>query len=207
MIYKSQYKENESNKMNTIFSVNVYKQKLNIQNKPLINYLLKLKKQDSKGRSISNPTGWQSFNLNVGQNVFLELVKQVEINFVNYVNSIPLNNKFLISSIWGNINSYKDYNIAHVHGASVISGVYYLKLPSKSGQICFYNPAHEGIDYLWEHCIEKFTPQNSSSWRIDVEEGDLILFPSWLKHGVEPNLNKKEDRVSIAFNISKINAQ
>ena len=54
---------------------------------------------------------------------------------------------------------------------------------------------------------EKFTPQNSSSWKIDVEEGDLVLFPSWLKHGVEPNLNKKENRISLAFNISATNAR
>jgi len=32
-----------------------------------------------------------------------------------------------------------------------------------------------------------------------VKEGDLIIFPSYLKHYVEPNLNKKE-RISISFN-------
>ena len=85
--------------MNTAFSVNIYKEQLNIKNKPLINYLLKLKKQDSKGRNISNPTGWQSFDLNVGQNVFLELAKEIETNFVKYINSIPLYNKFFISSL------------------------------------------------------------------------------------------------------------
>jgi len=193
--------------MNTAFSVNIYKEQLNIKNKPLINYLLKLKKQDSKGRNISNPTGWQSFDLNVGQNVFLELAKEIETNFVKYINSIPLYNKFFISSMWGNINGYKDYNIAHTHGNSVISGVYYLKTPPNCGRVCFYNPAHEGIDYLWEYCIKKFTIQNSSSWKIGVEDGDLLLFPSWLKHSVEPNLNKKEHRMSLAFNISIANVK
>jgi|TARA_X000001388_G_scaffold23776_1_gene16253 uncharacterized protein (TIGR02466 family) len=193
--------------MNTIFSVNIYKEQLNIKNKPLINYLLKLKKQDSKGRNISNPTGWQSFDLNVGQNVFLELAKEIETNFVKYINSIPLYNKFFISSMWGNINGYKDYNLPHAHGNSVISGVYYLKIPSESGRVCFYNPAHEGIDYLWEYCLKEFTPQNSSSWKIDVKDGDLLLFPSWLKHAVEPNLNKKEHRMSLAFNISIANVK
>ena len=193
--------------MNTAFSVNIYKEQLNIKNKPLINYLLKLKKQDSKGRNISNPTGWQSFDLNVGQNVFLELAKEIETNFVKYINSIPLYNKFFISSMWGNLTGYKDYNIAHTHGNSVISGVYYLKTPPNCGRICFYNPAHEGIDYLWEYCIKKFTIQNSSSWKIGVEDGDLLLFPSWLKHSVEPNLNKKEHRMSLAFNISIANVK
>tara|TARA_R100000963_G_C4621471_1_gene88851 strand:- start:151 stop:732 length:582 start_codon:yes stop_codon:yes gene_type:complete len=193
--------------MNTIFSVNVYKEKLNIKNKPLINHLLKLKKEDSEGRKISNITGWQSFDFDLNQKIFLELAQQIEKNFVKYINSIPLYNTFFISSMWGNINSYKDYNIAHSHGGSVISGIYYLKIPLKSGRIEFYNPAHEGIDYLWAHCTKEFTTQNSSTWKIDVEEGDLILFPSWLKHGVEPNLNKKENRMSLAFNISVANAR
>lgn len=190
--------------MNTIFNVNVYKQKLNIKNKPLINYILKLKKQDSKGRKISNPTGWQSFDLSPNQEIFLELTQQIEKNFVGYIDSIPLNNKFYISSMWANVNGYKDYNVPHAHGGSVISGVYYLKTPLECGKICFYNPAHEGIDYLWEHSIQEFTTQNSSSWKILVEESDLLLFPSWLKHAVEPNLNKKEQRMSLAFNISTV---
>jgi len=193
--------------MNTIFHINIYKEKLNIKNKPLIDYLLKLKKQDKKGRKISNPTGWQSFDFDLNQKLFLELSKQIEINFVKYVNSIPLHGEqFIIKEMWGNINRYKDYNVPHIHGGSVISGVYYLKIPAESGRICFYNPASEGIDYLWAHCTKEFTQQNSSIWKMDVEEGDLFLFPSWLKHSVDPNLNKKEDRISIAFNISKINA-
>ena len=94
--------------MNTIFSVNVYKEKLDIKNKPLINYLLKLKK-DSKGRKISNPTGWQSFPIDVNQDIFLHLNKEIQKKFVKYMESIPLNNSFQISSVWGNINGYKDY--------------------------------------------------------------------------------------------------
>tara|TARA_R110000796_G_scaffold246206_1_gene370868 strand:- start:60 stop:638 length:579 start_codon:yes stop_codon:yes gene_type:complete len=187
--------------MNTIFSVNVYKEKLDIKNKPLINYLLKLKK-DSKGRKISNPTGWQSFPIDVNQDIFLHLNKEIQKKFVKYMESIPLNNSFQISSVWGNINGYKDYNTAHIHPHSAISGIYYLKTPANCGRLCFYNPAEQGIGYLWGHCVKKFTTQNSVLWKIDIEEGDLILFPSWLKHSVDPNLNKKEDRISLAFNIS-----
>ena len=187
--------------MNTIFSVNIYKEKLDIKNKPLINYLLKLKK-DSNGRKISNPTGWQSFIVDVNQDIFLHLNKEIQKKIQKYVESIPLNNRFQISSVWGNINGYKDFNMPHTHGHSVISGIYYLKTPTNCGRLCFYNPAQEGIGYLWLSCIKKFTTQNSPVWKIDVKEGDLILFPSWLKHGVDPNLNKKEDRISLAFNIS-----
>lgn len=202
MIYKSQY----TGKMNNIFNVNIYKEKLNIKNKPLIDYILKLKKQ-SEGRKISNPTGWQSLNLDLNKLIFKNLIELIQQHFLKYIKTIPLNNQFQISSMWANVNSYKDYNVAHTHGGSVISGVYYLKTFKDSGNLFFINPASEAIEYLWEYCIEEYTQQNSPRWTVPVEEGNLVLFPSWLKHGVEPNLNKKEDRISVAFNISKINAR
>ena len=33
-------------------------------------------------------------------------------------------------------------------------------------------------------------------------ENRLILFPSWLKHNVQPNLNSKKERISISFNLA-----
>ena len=33
-------------------------------------------------------------------------------------------------------------------------------------------------------------------------EGDLVLFPGWLKHAVAPN-KSYEDRISISFNVIK----
>ena len=190
--------------MNNIFNVNIYKEKLNIKNKPLIDYILKLKKQ-SKGRKISNPTGWQSLDFDLNQPIFAALNKTIQQHFLTYIKSIPLTTNFQILSMWANVNGYKDYNLIHTHGGSVISGVYYLKNPKNSGDLFFVNPACEVIEYLWGCCIKEYTQQNSPHWNILVEEGDLVLFPSWLRHGVKPNLNKKENRISIAFNIS-INA-
>jgi uncharacterized protein (TIGR02466 family) len=189
--------------MNNIFSIDIYKEKLNIKNKTLIDYILNLKKQ-TKSRKASN-LGWQSFNFDLSENIFLNLNKEIHKHFVSYVKSIPLKNNFKIANMWANVNKYKDYNLIHTHPDSVISGVYYLKIPKYSGNLFFVNPACDGIDYLWEYCIKEHTQQNSSRWNITVEESDLILFPSWLKHGVDPNLNKEEDRISISFNI-KINA-
>ena len=42
---------------------------------------------------------------------------------------------------------------------------------------------------------------NSGTWWLPSEENNLYLFPSWLKHRVEPNLNKNENRISISFNL------
>ena len=47
----------------------------------------------------------------------------------------------------------------------------------------------------------KFDKQNSIIWLTEVMPGRLYIFPSWLRHDVEPNLNKKEKRISISFNL------
>ena len=38
---------------------------------------------------------------------------------------------------------------------------------------------------------------------LEAATGWLYLFPNWLNHSVEPNLNKKQKRISIAFNMFK----
>jgi hypothetical protein len=33
----------------------------------------------------------------------------------------------------------------------------------------------------------------------------VVIFPSWLEHSVEKNLNMDEDRISISFNTKTVN--
>jgi uncharacterized protein (TIGR02466 family) len=185
-----------------IFNISIYKKNLNLNNKKLLRYILTLKKQ-SKGRNKSNPTGWQSFDLNLTQPIFSKLNKEITEYFLQYINQILLKNNFKISNMWANVNGYKDYNLMHYHPNAVVSGVYYLKVPENSGNIFFVNPASQLIETSWDECIERYTTQNSPFVKVNPIEGQLILFPSWLQHGVEPNLNKKQNRVSLSFNISK----
>ena len=42
---------------------------------------------------------------------------------------------------------------------------------------------------------------NSALYNFIPKEGQLLLFPSWVEHFVKPNLNKTQERISIAFNI------
>ena len=47
--------------------------------------------------------------------------------------------------------------------------------------------------------VNSFNEYNSGVWKYSPKENLCLLFPSYLKHYVEPNLNKK-DRISISFN-------
>tara|TARA_R110000751_G_scaffold283617_1_gene387001 strand:- start:241 stop:810 length:570 start_codon:yes stop_codon:yes gene_type:complete len=182
-----------------LFSVNVYKTKLNLNVDNIIKYLKNLKKKD-RGKNISNPkgTGWQSNDLDLGD--FIELQEQIKPHLLDYMNTISLAGIAKMGSMWANINSYKDYNEVHTHGSAQISCVYYLKTPKNCGEIFFENP-FKNIDILWANCKKTYTPYTASKILMNVEENDLFIFPGCLSHGVKPNLNKTKDRVSIAFNI------
>ena len=45
-----------------------------------------------------------------------------------------------------------------------------------------------------------FNIWNSVTWFFPVNNNELILFPSWLQHKVEPNEKATTDRISISFN-------
>jgi uncharacterized protein (TIGR02466 family) len=88
----------------------------------------------------------------------------------------------------------------HVHPFCLMAGIYYIKLPKDSGRLVFENPIQQHDFVMLPDTVKKFNSVNSGYWYAEPKEGDLIMFPSWLRHYVEPN-NSNEDRISIAFNL------
>lgn len=198
-----------------LFSIGIYKTKLNLDVDNIVKYLKNLKKKDS-GKNISNPKGmgWQSNDINavffsssgtvtpsLELDDFVELQEQIKPHLLDYMNTVSLAGTAKLTSIWANINSYKDYNEVHNHGGAQISCVYYVKTPKNCGEIFFENP-FKTIDISWADCKKTYTPYTASKILMNVEENDLFMFPGCLSHGVKPNLNKTKDRISISFNVS-----
>ena len=110
--------------------------------------------------------------------------------------------EFKITTSWAN-KTIKDTNHhVHSHQNSVISGVFYLN-DSNSGTIF-------GTDNHWSVVPEKFNFRLNNRWIQDENRmmifyetkcvpGDLILFPSTLKHCTNLHLSAIE-RYSISFN-------
>jgi len=104
-----------------------------------------------------------------------------------------------ITSAWLNVNDSRQcMNSEHIHG-DVFSGVFYLKAPEGSGKLSIVNP---GINRMWQGCSltsqkNQFTGEKIS---IEPEEGNIILFPSYVPHSVEPN-DHDDERISISFNL------
>jgi uncharacterized protein (TIGR02466 family) len=80
--------------------------------------------------------------------------------------------------------------------------VFYLKAPKGSGRLIVTNP---GMNPLWQGAMltDKKNKFNAERLSIDPTEGHILLWPSYLPHGVEPN-DHDDERISISFNVIAI---
>jgi len=92
---------------------------------------------------------------------------------------------------WANVNQPGSRNTLHTHKEDDFSCVYYLQ-GTDSGDLRFPNPAN-----LLGDCSK--TSPFTRDFLFSPKDGDLILWPSWLPHEVEPNLSNRE-RINLAFN-------
>jgi len=85
----------------------------------------------------------------------------------------------------------------HAHGVSGISGVYWIQANDAAGQFVFHNPdpIHE---FVTRHGESKYA---SSKIYLKPLAGMLILFPSYIKHEVEPS-KEGAVRATLAFNLT-----
>lgn len=96
-----------------------------------------------------------------------------------------------MDEFWFNIARPGESTGWHDHkDRSVLSGVYYLKVPDNAGDILFRKRDKDKI-------VE---------WNIRSETGKLILFHSNIEHSVTIN-KSNHDRISIAFNLFSLPLQ
>jgi uncharacterized protein (TIGR02466 family) len=149
---------------------------------------------------ISNRGGWQSPSDFYNDPSFSEFAEYIVRNanhaLCHYTRQFRLNN------MWININKRGDYNVAHDHPNSTISGVFWIKTPKNCGNFVFRNP-----QFFVENLLIQFADKNVQkeqnyylNYNFEPKEGKMILFASHLLHGVEEN-QSNEDRISIAFNL------
>jgi uncharacterized protein (TIGR02466 family) len=188
-------------KIANLFEVPVMESHLNIDNKNLINKCYQI--QDSQPKSSkSNYGGYQSSNLNLQDTDFNFLLNEIlrHCDIINKKRTF-FNHNFEISNYWININKHKDYNIEHTHPFSIFSGSFYIKMPKNCGGIEFLHPSELFSHHWSDENKSTFNSTVSSVWTYTPPEGTLLIFPSWLKHRVQPN-ESVEDRITLAFNIT-----
>ena len=168
-----------------------------IDNNELLAHIYKIKEIDA-GVKVSNSNGWQSTSSKETDCEQLFKLKQfIDGMMLQIYQNYGVLRQPTLDNYWYNVNNKYSYNKQHVHPRSYFSAVYYVKTPKDSGELYFNRP-----DNLLHYIdVDRLTPTNVGEVRSVPKEHELIIFPSYLSHGVNIN-NSDEERVSIAFNYS-----
>jgi len=116
--------------------------------------------------------------LQLAADVFLQVIGQPEDAIKNRSKEI---------GAWATVHHHCQAHLAHTHPDNMLSAVYYVRMPSVAGKLVLEDPRGP-------------RPPFDNRMYIRPNEGDIILFPSWLTHYVSPTAGS-EERISIAFNL------
>jgi len=127
---------------------------------------------------------------------FNEIVHSAANGILNFLSTehTPL----IITGCWANINAPGATHSAHTHSNNYLSAVYYLQADEGAREITFYDPRSQ-IGAI-NPVVRETTAKNAAQAHIEISEGMLVLFPSWLQHSVSKNRSSR-NRISIAVNL------
>jgi len=134
------------------------------------------------------------FSNTVFKQIKKDILKEVN-NFTK--NILKYNNEFVDTTSWltrTKLNCKSDF---HFHNNAMMSCVFYLS--AFKSTFIINNVVQQGFE-----CIpSEWTEQNCKEITFTVETGDLIIFPSYLKHAIGINKDNKI-RYSLAANFIPI---
>jgi len=177
----------------------------NQQRKDIVEYLLdkKTNKEFAEHQTLLNNKGTSTFH--TGKKLLDTLEKNIssckglknKIDKVLYDYSTTSGFSFCeIDNSWANIQYNGSVLDEHTHPLSVTSGALYLNVDSLSSSLYFQNP-NQFIKYTK---ISKQTDYSYDWTEIKPENGLLVLFPGWLEHGSNKQINQTEGRIVLSFN-------
>jgi uncharacterized protein (TIGR02466 family) len=157
---------------------------------------------DPKGLSDrSTVLGWHSKDDQQKRSGFEPLATFLEGGIAEAVNFLKWDRKQVepvIATCWANVNGPGASNVVHTHPLCFLSGVYYVKAEPNCGRIFFLDPRPAAV--MTAPPMSEFSPWTFQQVRYEPKPGRMLIFPSWLQHGVEPN-RSATDRVCISFNV------
>jgi uncharacterized protein (TIGR02466 family) len=105
---------------------------------------------------------------------------------------------FEITGLWVNVAAPGGAVRMHNHPNNFLSGVYYVQVQEGADSISFHDPRPQAA--VVRPPVTELTAYNTDQMVVRVEEGDLLVFPAWLSHSVDPNGSDRV-RISASFNV------
>lgn len=151
-----------------------------------------------KGRS--SVMGWHSTNHLHRRPEMQEIVAAIAGNVAEVARAHridPRQAELELATCWVIVNGKMATGALHCHPNSFLSGVYYVNTTENTGDIFFQDP-RPGAN-MTACPVTEYTPLTIRQISYKPTPGGMLLFPSWLYHGVGPNLSDTP-RVSMSFN-------
>ncbi len=101
-----------------------------------------------------------------------------------------------VMNSWFNCHRTGGQSLQHEHGTVDIVFSSYPRFPQGGGRLEFKDP----LEYHW-HGYPKKNDRNMYWKPVDIEEGDVMIFPGWIKHRTEIN-SSLENRYVLTVNLN-----
>ena len=145
------------------------------------------------------------------ENVFLENIdadyKEVFRNeIMKQLKNINGTIKYIIENVWYNVYKKNDFQEPHHHigtydNTPTMSCIYCLK--QSDAKLYFINPCYIQQKLTGIHNVFDKSDNYKEMYYPEIEEGTVIIFPSYLYHGVSPQ-KSDDQRITIVCNIKII---
>jgi len=156
----------------------------------------------SKDHGYGGYTSYASLNdLPLRASIFADLERAIARHVADFARELQFDmggRRLKLDSLWLNVMHKGAVHTPHIHPHSVISGAYYVTAPPGSGAIRFEDP-RLGLMMAAPPRKPNARPENRSFVDVAPKPGTLLLWESWLRHGVEPN-GARGRRISVSFN-------
>ena len=146
--------------------------------------ILKTKDTSEDGTLIN---GTSNFNVSLKESILEELsiLDIIQEKVDEYCREIKFK-KLNITNSWFSIQDIGGLLLDHVHCGSIISGVFYINAGELSSPLVFENPNPlSSFNFSDPSILTGHSNYTNQVMRFTPNTGDLLLFPSWLKHGSE----------------------
>ena len=143
-----------------------------------------------------NTTSLNRYIVNEPEMATIKAEIETAVNYYmkNIISAKPEVQAYITQS-WLNFTSENQWHHKHAHPNSFLSGVYYIDASEENDKITFFNENYKQIkleptEWNW---------WNSQSWWFTVKTGQIVIFPSSLRHMVQQKAGDNI-RCSLAFN-------
>jgi uncharacterized protein (TIGR02466 family) len=191
----------------TLFATQLYQARLALP-RGIEQTCLGIAAEDKAGRKWARDHGYGGYTSYASLNdlprrasIFADLEKTLDRHVALYARHQQFDlgrRKLALDSLWINVMNRNAIHAPHIHPHAVVSGTFYVTAPPGSGAIRFEDP-RLGLMMAAPPKKPRARPENRTFVAMEPKPGLLLLWESWLRHGVETNAAKTA-RISVSFN-------